>query len=277
VLGVSAASIGAFIALFAQTVYPALLGVLPGIAVGVFAGSALAASARRRGATVHLRVTPQHLEIVEGTEVYPVLDLGAPFAAALLVDERAKRRLLVLGQESDPLVVIEAPQSTEPLPEAWAPRVLSLDLDALALTPASPKVVALAVGQTLQTLLVPLAPALEATTPLLSQPTTGGRLVLRHDVLRFGTRELPLDGSVRAVPYVIQSNGLAIAAIGLSQGEGAMMLFACEDAPVEKGAVTGNLTPDAYLPLSTYEILRRVVEHRARQRSEPRAPPTSPT
>lgn len=263
VLGVGAASIGAFVALFAQTVYPAALGVLPGVALGVFAGSALAARSRRRGATVHLQVARQRLEVADPVERYPVLDLGAPFSAALLVDVATKRRMLVLGQEEDPIVVLEPAPPADPAPEPWASRVVTLDLDALALTPASPKVVALAVGQTLQPLLAQLAHALEPTTALLSQPTAGGRLVVRHDEVRFGTRELPLDGSVRAVPYAVQSNGLTVAAVGLTQGEGAAMLFACEDAFVEKGAVTGNLTPDAYLPLSTYEILRRVVDQRS--------------
>lgn len=262
VLGVGAASIGAFVLLFAQTAYAAALGVLPGVALGVFAGSALAARSRRRGATVHLQVARQRLEVADPDERYPVLDLGAPFSAALLVDKTSKRRMLVLGQEEDPIVVLEPAPPAEPVGQPWASRVVTLDLDALALTPASPKVVALAEGQTLDALLAQLAPGLEPTTALLSQPTAGGRLVIRHEEVRFGTRDLPLDGTVKAVPYAVQGNGLTVAAIGLSQGEGAAMLFACEDAFVEKGAVTGNLTPDAYLPLSTYEILRRVVEHR---------------
>lgn len=262
VLGVGAASIGAFVLLFAQTVFPAALGVLPGVALGVFAGSALAARSRRRGATVHLQVARQRLEVADPDELHTVLDLTAPFSAALLIDRTTKRRMLVLGQEEDPIVVLEPVPSAEAVTAPWSSRTVTLDLDALALTPASPKVVALAEGQTLAPLLAQLASALEPTTALLSQPTAGGRLVIRHEEVRFGTRDLPLDGTVKAIPYAVQANGLTVAAVGLTQGEGAAMLFACEDAFVEKGAVTGNLTPDAYLPLATYEILRRVVEHR---------------
>ena len=51
-------------------------------------------------------------------------------------------------------------------------------------------------------------------------------------------RAVALDGTVKALPYALQANGMTVAALGLVQGEGAVMLFACEDAFVERGAVT---------------------------------------
>ena len=146
--------------------------------------------------------------------------------------------------------------------EPWAARTLTLDLSHLALTPASPKVVALTTGHTLDALLDHVIAHVDADAPLLSQATPGGRLQIRRGEVRFGTRVVTLDGTVKALPYAISANGMTIAALGLVQGEGALMLFACEDAFVEKGAVTGNLTPDAYLPLATWELLRSVVASR---------------
>lgn len=264
VLGVGAAAVGAFVAIFARTTFPAALGVMPGSALGVFAGAYLAARARRRGATVHLEVSGDRLEVVDPRARHAVLDLAAPFSAALLVDRATGRRMLALGQEDDPIVVLEPAPPGGATDGRWAGRVVTLDLDALALTPASPKVVALAEGQSLDPLLARFAPALAEGMPLLSQPTPAGRLVIGHDAVRFGAREVPLDGSVKGVPYAVQANGATAAGFGLTQGEGALLLFACEDAFVEKGAVTGNLTPDAYLPLATYEILRRVLDRSER-------------
>jgi len=260
VLGVGAAAVGAFVAIFARTTFPAALGVMPGSALGVFAGAYLAARARRRGATVHLEVSGEHLAVVDPRARHAVLDLAAPFSAALLVDRATGRRMLALGQEDDPIVVLEPAPPGGATDGRWAGRVVTLDLDALALTPASPKVVALAEGQTLDPLLARFAPSLAEGMPLLSQPTPGGRLVIAQDAVRFGARAVQLDGSVKGVPYAVQANGATAAGFGLTQGEGALLLFACEDAFVEKGAVSGNLTPDAYLPLATYEILRRVLE-----------------
>jgi hypothetical protein len=47
--------------------------------------------------------------------------------------------------------------------------------------------------------------------------------------------------------------------------EGSVLLLACEDALVEKDAVAGNLSPDAYVPLPVFELVRVVVEHASKR------------
>ncbi len=257
VLGIGAAAVGAFTLLFSQTQFSPALGALPGIALGVFAGSALAAWGRRRGGTVTLTVDDRRLTVVDRAGTHSLLDLTAPFSAALLVDASSGRRALVVSQHEEPFVVLEADDARGgTTPEAWRPATLSLDLSQLSLTPASPRVVALAVGHSLDPVLARVTPRSPA---LLAQPTTGGRLELHPGEVRFGARAVELDGTVTPLAYAISANGLVVAGLGLARAEGAVMLFACEDALVEKGAVTGNLTPDAYVPLVTYELLRAVV------------------
>ena len=139
VLGVGAAAIGAFVAIFACTTFPAALGVMPGSALGVFAGAALAARARRRGATVRLEASGERLEVADPRARHAVLDLAAPFSAAILIDRANGRRMLALGQEDDPIVVLEPAPPSAPADGPWTSRAVTLDLDALALTPADRK------------------------------------------------------------------------------------------------------------------------------------------
>lgn len=266
ILGIGGAAIATFVALFSRTSFSPALGLLPGIMTGVFAGSALAAWSRRKGATVKLEASNHRLHVSDLTDRHEVLDLTSPYAAALFVDRKPGRRMLVVGQHHDPVVLIETlPEGAVAAPPEWASRTLTLDLDGLALSPASPNVIALARGRTLDPLLAHLAPSLDGRAPLLAQPTAGGpALQLLQGELRFGDRAVALDGGVRAVPYAVQANGMSIAALGLVQNDSAVMLFACEDALVEKGAVAGNLTPDAYVPLAAYELLRAVVDASAK-------------
>lgn len=267
VAGVCAACIALFAAAFSRTAFSPALGVLPGLTAGVFLGSAMASRARRRGASLSLDVVSSKLRVQAPAEAHELVDLRAPFSAALLVDARPGRRMLVVGQRGDPMVVLERTEAaTEPAPSAWAPRTLTLDLEALALSPASPNVVALAEGATLGPLLERLAPALTADEPLFAQPTQGGAtLQVFADEVRFGARVIPLDARTKALNYAVNAQGAPLAGLGLARDEeGSVLLLGCEDALVEKGAVTGNLTPDAYVPLAVYELLRAIVEHRAR-------------
>jgi hypothetical protein len=263
VLGVIAASVATFSAIFSRTQFSWTIGIIPGITFGVFGGSALAAHLRRRGASVTLKATPRLLQIHDPDKVHDILDMEAPFATLLLVDPATKQRALVVSQRGDPMVVLDRVSSATVPDPRWQGRVLQLPLEGLALSPASPSVVALVEGQSLDGLLSHIGESLVAGAPLLTQPTQGGPalVVMSHEV-QFGGRTIPLDATVKAVHYAVSANGMTFAGIGIVRAdEGSLLLFACEDAIVERNAVTGNLTPDAYIPLATYEVLRAIIEN----------------
>ena len=104
-------------------------------------------------------------------------------------------------------------------------------------------------------------------TPWISQPTQGGAtLEVAPGEVRFGGRVVTLDATVKAVNYAVSAAGVTVAALGLVQGDdGSVLLLACEDALVEKDAVAGNLSPDAYVPLPVFELVRVVVEHSSKR------------
>lgn len=267
VIGVIAFSIAAFMVVFSRTPFSPSLGILPGITTGVFLGSLLAARARRRGASVSLEASARKLDVRDPSQVLDVLDLSAPYSAVLLVDARPGRRMLVVGQHSDPVVVLELGATPSPAPSEWRTRTLTLDLESLALSPAAPNVVALAEGHSLDGLLTHLASSLDAHTPWISQPTqSGAALEVAEGEIRFGGRTVILDATVKAVSYAVSAAGVTVAALGLVQGEeGSVLLLACEDALVEKDAVAGNLSPDAYVPLPVFELVRVVAEHASKR------------
>ncbi len=267
VLGLATVSIGVFMAAFSRTSFSPALGILPGVTAGVFLGSAMAARARRRGATVKLEASERRLDVLDPSQRLDVLDLVAPYSAVLLVDAKPGRRMLVLSQYGDPVVLLELNPAPGELPEAWRARALTLDLESLALSPASPNVVALAEGSSLDALLAHLAPSLDMGTPWISQPTQGGAtLEVAPGEVRFGGRVVTLDATVKAVNYAVSAAGVTVAALGLVQGDdGSVLLLACEDALVEKDAVAGNLSPDAYVPLPVFELVRVVVEHSSKR------------
>lgn len=267
VLGVTALSIATFMAVFSRTAFSPALGILPGVTAGVFLGSILAARVRRRGATVLLEASVRRLDVRDPAQTLDVLDLAAPYSAVLLVDKKPGRRMLVVSQHGDPTVVLELGAPSTEIPEAWRARTLTLDLESLALSPASPNVVALAEGSSLDALLAHLAPSLDASTPWITQPTQGGAtLEVAPGEMRFGARRVALDATVKPVNYAVSASGATIAALGLVQGEeGSVLLLACEDALVEKDAVAGNLSPDAFVPLPVFELVRVVVEHASKR------------
>ncbi len=264
-MGLIAGFIGLFVLAFSRTAFPSAWGVLPGVMVGVFVGTAVAARARRRGATVVLEASDRKLDVRDPAQTLDVLDLAAPYSAVLLVDRKPGRRMLVVGQHGDPVVVLELGGASTGAPAPWADRTLTLDLESMALSPASPNVVALAEGHTLDALLAHLAPSVDARMPWVSQPTSGGAtLQVAPGEVRYGARTLPLDATVKAMNYAVLTNGVTVAGLGLVQGdEGSVLLLACEDAMVERDAVTGNLSPDAYVPLAVFELMRAVLTHTA--------------
>jgi hypothetical protein len=265
VLAITAVCVGAFVALFTRTPISPGLGVLPGMTLGVFVGSAVAAYARRRGATLTLDTDAYRVAVRDASQVLSLVDVSYAYAAVLLIDRNTGRRVLALGQRGDTEVIFEAPNAMRSAaPEAWKARTITTDVDALALTAACPHVVALAQGVSLDPLLARLAATLDETAPWLSQHTASGvGLQVTSTEVRYGSHRVLLDATLKALAYTVTTPTGPVAALGLARGEGALLLVACEDAFVEKNAVLGNLAPDVYVPLTTYELLRAVVERAA--------------
>ena len=258
VLGLTAGASGLFVALFAQTNVGAALGVLPGMTVGVFGGSALAAWARRRGGTISLVATPGRLDVSDAERRVELVDLTAPYGALLLSD--ATRRVLILSQRSDPVVLIEstlAGTTVAATSAAWQARTAPVDLDAVAVSAATSHAFALLPGESLSPLLAHLEATLDADAPWLLQPTTSGTLTLTRDALAFADRA-PLRAPIHPLDYGVKVQGGQVAGLGLASTaeEGALLLLACDEATVEKRAVTTDNPVDAFVPMSTYEVLR---------------------
>jgi len=256
VLGLTAGASGLFVALFSQTNVGAALGVLPGMTIGVFGGSALAAWARRRGGTISLVATPGRLDVSDADRRVELVDLTAPYGALLLTD--ATRRVLVLSQRNDPVVLIESTLTTAPSPsDAWRARTAPIDLDAVALSAATSHAFALLPGESLDPLLAHLGATLDADAPWLLQPTSSGPLTLTRDALTFADRA-PLRTPIHPLDYGVKVQGGQVAGLGLASTaeEGALLLLACDEATVEKRAVTTDNPVDAFIPMSTYEVLR---------------------
>lgn len=255
VLGLTAGVSGVFIALFSRTNVAAGLGVIPGMTVGVFGGSALAAWARRRGGTISLVATPGRLDVSDEDRRVELVDLTSPYGALLLSSEG--RRVLILSQRNDPLVLIEslAPRAT--LTAAWSLRVAAVDLDAVALSAATSHAFALLPGQSLDPLLAHLEATLDPDAPWLLQPTSTGTLTLAGDALTLADR-IPLRDPIHPLSYAVKVQGGQVAGLGLASkvDEGSMLLLACDEATVEKRAVVTDNPIDAFIPMSTYEVLR---------------------
>jgi len=255
VLGFTAGVSGLFIALFASTNVSAALGIVPGMTVGVFGGSALAAWARRRGGTISLVATPGRLDVSDEERRVEVVDLTSPYGALLLTGDG--RRVLILSQRNDPIVLIEslAPASTPSA--AWSARVVKVDLGAVALSAATSHAFALLPGQSLDPLLAYLEATLDPDAPWMLQPTSTGTLTLSRGTLALSDRT-PLSDPIHPLDYAVKVQGGQIAGLGLAStaDEGSMLLLACDEATVEKRAVVTDNPIDAFIPMSTYEVLR---------------------
>ncbi len=250
-----------FVTLFQGSRLSPALGVLPGMTLAVFAGSALVHAARRRGGTLRLESNRFRMELRADDVRHEVLDLGAPIAAVMLCGAHDGRRMLVLSQREEPTVVIEEGRGTRaPEGDAWRGRTLRADLDAVAISASSAGVVTLARGEDLDPLLAHVAEAVEPDAPWLLQPIAGGE-VLRVDArtISLGGKEIPITAHLRVLEYAVGPKGSAVAALGVAAGEGALLLLGGEEAPLLPGAVVADLVPDAYLPATGFELLRLVV------------------
>lgn len=255
VLGLTAGVSGVFVALFARSNVPAALGVLPGMTIGVFGGSALAAWARRRGGTISLVATPGRLDVSDEERRVEVIDLTSPYGALLLTNER--RRVLILSQHNDPVVLIESLAPRAVPTAAWSQRITSVDLDAVALSAASSHAFALLPGESLDPLLAHLEATLDTDAPWLLQPTTTGTLTLTQDTLTLADR-VPLRVPIHPINYAVKVQGGQVAGLGLAStaDEGSMLLLACDEATVERRAVVTDNPVDAFIPMSAFEVLR---------------------
>jgi hypothetical protein len=137
IAGTLVASNALFVTLFQGSRLSPALGVLPGMTLAVFVGSALAHAARRRGGTLSLESNRFRMELRAADARHEVLDLGAPIAAVILCGAHDGRRMLVLSQREEPTVVIEEGRGTRaPEGEVWRARTLRADLDAVAISAA---------------------------------------------------------------------------------------------------------------------------------------------
>lgn len=256
-----AASNALFVWLFHGSRLPAALGLLPGMTVAIFAGSALAAWGRRRGGTLSLEANSHRVELREAAGRHEVLDLGAPYAAVLLRGRDDRRRMLVVSQRDEPTVLLERDAAADaPAEAAWADRAPETDLAHVAISPSSARVATVAQGSSLAPLLSHLASSVEPEAPWLLHPTPGGA-PLRVDAreISLGSLAVPVRPGLKLLDYAIGPKGAAVAAVGVAGDEGALLLLGCEDAPVAKGAVISDLVPDAYLPMTGFEVFRAVV------------------
>lgn len=271
--GLTAASSAAFIGVFSAFGVPPALGLLPGMTLAVFAGSGLARWGRRRGASAWLRHTPQQLGLRDPRHRVQLIDLAAPFAAVLVVDPAHRRRMVVLSQRAEPVVIYEpstpasatasnaqGPYRDASHPEGpWASRTVTTDLQKVAISSATAHVYTLREGESLDALLGLLGPAVDADAPWFSLPTAGGAvLTVSAAWVTCGAKVIPRAG-LEAAPYAIQVDRASIAGIGFGAGEGALLLFGCEEAFVAPGAVVTDLVPDAYVSPATFELLRVMV------------------
>lgn len=267
--GLTAASALAFVGVFAAMGVTPALGLLPGMTLAVFGGSTLARWSRRRGASAFVKQTPGALSLEEPRARVDLIDLGAPFAAALLVDEAGGRRALVLSQRAEPVVLYEAeapPAAPRPAaspyrqaPSPFTDRQVTAAFDRLALSAATAHVYTLARGASLDPLLDAVGALVDTDAPLLTLPTAAGPvLTLTPGWVSCGPRQVSRDGLV-ASDYVLSVDRATVAALGFGAGEGAILMIACEDAFTVPGAATADLTPDAYVSAVTFELLRALL------------------
>lgn len=264
VAGTTALSSAAFVLLFAAEHATPWLGLFPGLTVGVFAASALSAWARRRGGAAVVEANPGRLDLVDAEHRRALIDLGARWAAVLLVGR--DRRMLVLSQQADPVVLLEARGAFSdgpPAPEGpWAARARHVDLDGVPLGASSAHVFALAAGATLDPLLNHLTRTLEPDAPFILQNLSGGeRLRVDTDGVTLGDRA-PLRGAIHAAPYVIRADGGSLAALGLAsaEDEGALLLVACDEVAPAPGSVATESSAEAMLPAASFALLKAVAD-----------------
>ncbi len=266
ILGVTGACIAVFVWVFVHGHHPWTLALIPALTTAVFVGSALAAWGRTRGGRATLEVTPVRVEVQEEGRRTLLLDRAVPWSALLLVAPGHRRRMLVVGQRTETFVVMEpgaVPGDDRGTGPGWVDRTVHADLDALAMSPASAGVLTLSAGHSLTGLLAVLESDVEGSTPWMQHQVPGGEtLRVTRGELSLGTRKVSLSGDRRVAAYALETGrGSPVAGLGIANGEYAetMVLVACDEAGVAPGAAASDVTPDVYIPLHVFEVLRTVV------------------
>lgn len=260
--GLVAGTAGAFMAAFAWMSASPWLGLLPGMTVAVFGASGLSVWSRRRGGTLDLEATPQRLDLSDTNGRQELLDLGAPYAAVLLVGR--DRRALVVSQRGGPVAIFDPGSAASPR-DAWEARSVKADLDAVPLSPSSAQVHALALGASLDPLLAHLGASLDADAPWMIIPTDGGAMItVTSREVSWGTRA-KLTGGLVVTRYAAQSQGASVAALGLAStaDEGVQLMVASEDAALAGDAVATEATPDVFVSSTAFELLSAVARARS--------------
>jgi hypothetical protein len=235
------------------------LALFPGMTLAVLVGSALAVWGRRRGGTLFLEVLREAVTVRDGPRRQRLVNLSEPFGAVLLVDRRHRRRLLALGQRTETLILLEEGSCAEPAPGRWQDRCRDVDLGGVAISSASAGAAALLPGRSLDPLLERLESELEPEYPWVQHTVSGGEVLsVSRGVLQLGNLAVP-RGEQPSRTYAVQlKDGLAVAAVGLPSTEDTLLLLASEEAPVPLKVPPVELSPNAWLPLPVYELVRAV-------------------
>jgi len=170
---------------------PLGLAVIPAFCVATFVSAVLAVFARRRGGSLWVEVSPWRVVLQGVRDRSVVIDRTQPFGAMLLRDRDSRRHVLVLSQEGRWLMVLDLDTPMD-IPTGWETRTLTVDLSAAALSPASPFVVTVAQGVSLNTLLriLDTDAAPDADRPLVLHAAGAGTLCMTREVVSVGARQV---------------------------------------------------------------------------------------
>lgn len=227
---------------------PLGLAVIPGLALGTFASAYLAWWGRRRGGTMRLEAEGTSLVLEEPGRREELLDRAMPFGAMLVVDRVSGRRVVVLSQNTDPVMVLDMRRAPAPLSGPWAARTLTLDLSQVALSPATAHVLTVRDADTLDPLLGVLQPDLGSETPLLMCPMPSGEtLIVTREEVRAGRRVWRVGEGTIARRITVQIATGEVTGLSLLRGDASLLLASIDPSEVPEGRASTS-APDCYLP-----------------------------
>jgi len=235
---------------------PLALALFPAFAAATFASAGLAWWSRRRSRSSQLRAEPGRLVLQEPGRRALIVDYARPFGATLVAQPGGGRRALVLSQSGEPWIVLDTSKRTAPA-GGWSARTVSLDLQTIALSPASANVVAVSDRGELGPLLDTLAPHVDADAPRLAITTaTGAELVLTADSLRVGDAEFPREGTVARRMRIAAQQG-EIDGLSLARGDRAV-LIASHGGAEQVEPADEHTAPEAVLSPILFEMIASV-------------------
>lgn len=264
ILGLLALSSGFFVWVFSHTHFSAWLGLIPALTTTVFGGSAMSMLSRRKGASLFLDLDDTRAALREPGSRQELLDFESRFSATILADPAHRRRMLVLGQHGDPIVLLDLSSGEVPESGLWRARTRVVDLSTILLSPASSHVVTLADGASLDPVLSRIEPRLNDALPWFSYPVATGEILrVEPSEVCLGRLSITLPGTLRATAHAVQIKGGTVAGIGFADADSAMILLACDEAPVPDDVPVFERSPDAYLPHTVFEVIRAIAHPNA--------------